>query len=342
MLHRETRTFRASCNFICSCPLCFHHLQSSPPQDEVHPAGLPGARHLGGGCLGALVRIEDHELHLPRTSLGTKRCASRAAYGLILAALLQRGTAGGARRCQDVRSAPAHEAHCETAGHRLGGAPGSRPGRRRPQLRIPAEHGASALGHARDRRSVGPRRGGARPRGRAPRLRQDHRRPLRGPGLRARAGPPVADGAAAPHRPGPPVGDLRRAHLAHRRVPAHARLVRPRRALAGGAARRGQARAGGLRARGQRLSDAPPRLARAAASPRVRAAAAPAGAVEGGRQRRHRQADGAAALDQHEPRDPAPGAGGTGAGTGGDRGPGAARCRRHDRLRCPSSPSSIP
>ena len=139
---------------------------------------------------------------------------------------------------------------------------------------------------------------------RAAHLRQDHRRPLRRAGLRPRAGPAVADGAAAAHRPGPPVGDLRRAHLRHRRVPAHARSVRPRGALASPPCRPRP----GARSRPTRAASTPsstrstgwlePRLPPEFLLLRHRPEPwQPADSVV------ISQADGAAALDQPQPRD---------------------------------------
>ncbi len=197
--------------------------------------------------------------------------------------------------------------------------------RRGRRLRAAAQHGAVGLGLARPRGALRARRGRARQGGRAPHLRREHGRPVRSARLPARAGPPVADGADAPHRPGPPLRDLRRAHLHHRRVPAHARPLRPCRARPRGAAAGRALEPRGLRARRQCLPHATDRLARAAPAARVPDHAAQAGAVASGRQRGRRQADGAQPLDQPRLRDDAARACRAGPQLRGDRGPDAAR-----------------
>ena len=172
---------------------------------------------------------------------------------------------------------------------------------------------------------------------------EDHRRSLLRARVPARAGPPVADGADAPRRPGPPVGDFRRAHVRHRRLPAHARSLRPRRAVAGGALPRDQARA-----------SRPMRAASTPSSSRKTGLLEPRLPPEFLLLRHEpepwRVADSLVTAKMmalnlstnlnHEMT--AAGARRGRPDLGGDRGPAAARRRRMLRRRCPSWPSSIP
>ena len=210
-------------------------------------------------------------------------------------------------------------------GPRPGGGPRARPAGSWQQLCGVPQHRRLAVGDACHRRPVRAGGGGPRQGGRAAHFRQVGGRPLQRTRLRACAGSPLADGDAAPHWPGTPVGDLRRAHLPYGCVPAHARSVRPCRALTEAAATGGAEDARGLCARRQRLHQSPGRLARAAPAARIPAAAPSAGAVAGGRQRGRHQDDGAAALNQHQPGDDAPDLCGAGPGSRRHRGPDAAR-----------------
>src|SRR3989337_116845 len=69
------------------------------------------------------------------------------------------------------------------------------------------------------------RAGGGHPRplGHPAHLRAESARPLLRPGLRAGAGPPLADGALPPHRRGPPLRDLRPTDAGSRSLHARAR-----------------------------------------------------------------------------------------------------------------------